>query len=199
MNILECPQHGAYFADLGACPRCDEAMPIQLERLPNKSATPKQPSRKHMLDGIQFDSGIELARYEYLKQAASAGIIQDLVCHPEFELLPNTPIKAIKVADLTVYPKFTASSVKYTADFAYHWHGYRIVEDVKGETRRKGKGGSYSVPLVDSTSRLRHNVLLALNARYWFDMFYYVTTSKRNGWQFWHKPSRDCNIPDFLW
>lgn len=74
------------------------------------------------VDGIKFHSIAEAERYSELKLLLQAGVIQNLVLQPSFE----------------IYPKFTDNKgekwreVKYIADFMYSQNGNVIVEDVKG-------------------------------------------------------------------
>jgi len=66
------------------------------------------------IDGIRFASKAESRRYADLKLMEQAGLIQDLVCHPRYE---------IRVNDMHV--------CYYEADFSYTDGGESIVEDVK--------------------------------------------------------------------
>jgi hypothetical protein len=69
------------------------------------------------VDGIQFASKLEAARYKELKKWQKKGIIYDLKVHPTF-----------KLEHLGLF------ICKYTADFSYYRKGYNdlIVEDTKG-------------------------------------------------------------------
>jgi hypothetical protein len=69
------------------------------------------------VDGIQFASKLEAARYKVLKKWQEKGIIYDLKVHPTF-----------KIEHLGI------SICKYIADFSYYKKGCNdlIVEDTKG-------------------------------------------------------------------
>jgi hypothetical protein len=74
-----------------------------------------------VVDGIRFDSKIEAKRYEYLKLLQAAGHIDDLECHPVYELQgrygrSNRQYRAIS----------------YKPDFRYRVGEKIVSEDVKG-------------------------------------------------------------------
>lgn len=83
----------------------------------------KYKAKKVVLDGVAFDSRKEASRYCELKQMQQVGIIQDLRCHPEFEIIPK-------------WGKERAA--KYHADFAYVEiaTGKLVVEDVKSKATK---------------------------------------------------------------
>lgn len=83
----------------------------------------KYKAKKVVLDGIEFDSRKEAGRYSELKQMQQVGIIQDLRCHPEFELIPKCGKER---------------AAKYHADFAYIEiaTGKLVVEDVKSKATK---------------------------------------------------------------
>ena len=74
---------------------------------------------KIVVDGIRFDSLGEAARYVHLKDLERRGEIQNLVCHPSYEL----KIGAVRIG-------------KYTADFGYDEDGRAIVEDWKSSATK---------------------------------------------------------------
>ena len=85
--------------------------------------TSKYHSKKVIIDGIKFDSGMEGDRYIQLKILERAGLIKELELQKSFELQP-TFRKNGK----------TYRKIVYIADFCYfdiHLDKY-IVEDVKG-------------------------------------------------------------------
>jgi len=84
-------------------------------------------SKKVYYDGILFDSGIEMRRYQELCLLQAAGYISDLTTQPPFVLCE----------------KFTDKwggkqrRVVYHADFAYVEDGHRVVEEIKPTNRRR--------------------------------------------------------------
>lgn len=66
------------------------------------------------VDGIRFASRAEARRYGELKLMADAGLIQQLECHPKYEITVN----GLHVC-------------YYVADFRYIDGGELVVEDVK--------------------------------------------------------------------
>lgn len=83
----------------------------------------KYHSKKTIVDGIEFDSKKEAARYQELKLLERAGKISDLELQQEYELIPKFK-KNNKTYRKTIY----------RADFSYfdiEANKY-IVEDVKG-------------------------------------------------------------------
>lgn len=77
-----------------------------------------------------FDSIAEKDRYLELLVMEKAGIISELVCHPEFEIIPKQETPKGK-------PNFRKAV--YTADFQYVRDGETIVEDVKSKYTREEK------------------------------------------------------------
>lgn len=82
----------------------------------------KYNAKKTIIDGIEFASIKESKRYRDLKLMEKAGLITDLVTHPQYELLPKQKGERKAV---------------YTADFRYTENGVEIVEDAKSEPTRK--------------------------------------------------------------
>ena len=107
-------------------------------RLPASFLTGKRPrftvspKANRSLDGVTFDSKLEMYRYAELRQREKSGIICELTLQPEFRI----PING---------HHFTT----YTGDFRYRMvdTGEIVVEDVKG----RGKGGTAG----DAAFRLR--------------------------------------------
>lgn len=66
------------------------------------------------VDGIKFASRAEARRYGELKLMLDAGLIQDLECHPKYEININS-----------------MHVCYYVADFRYIDDGKLVVEDVK--------------------------------------------------------------------
>lgn len=81
----------------------------------------KYKGTKVSIDGVEFDSKGEAARYRTLKILEKAGKITNLSCHPEFEILPRLKLKTRVMR-----------AMKYTADFQYEEDGVIVVEDFKG-------------------------------------------------------------------
>lgn len=75
----------------------------------------KYNAKKVTIDGIEFDSTWEGQRYSQLKVLEKAGEISDL------QLQVSMPIEVNGV-----------HICKYVADFVYHQHDEKIVEDAKG-------------------------------------------------------------------
>ena len=74
-----------------------------------------------------FDSQIEADRYLELRVMQRAGIIQDLECHPHYDLIPSQQVPGQK--------SFRPHG--YTADFRYIRDGQEIIEDVKSVKTRE--------------------------------------------------------------
>ena len=84
-------------------------------------------NKKTIVDGIEFDSKVEHDRYLELLVMERAGVITDLVCHPEWEIIPKQKIPGHR-AFLPAH---------YTADFKYMRDGVLHVEDVKSTYTRE--------------------------------------------------------------
>ena len=82
----------------------------------------KYGNKKIIVDGIQFDSIKESARYRELKLLERAGEIQELELQPRFLLLEGFKKNGK-----------TYRKIDYIADFKYIEKGQVIVEDVKGK------------------------------------------------------------------
>lgn len=102
-------------------------------------------ARKHVRDGITFDSKKEAERYIYLKMLKLQGKIKLLTLQPKYELQPK-----FKKNGKTYRP------IIYQADFEYmNQDDNLIVEDVKGfqtrEWRMKQKLFEYKYPNLQIT------------------------------------------------
>lgn len=78
------------------------------------AARSKYGNRKKIVNGIEFDSAREAARYMELQIMRKAGLITDLRIHPRYELI----VCGMKVCE-------------YEADSDYREAGKLVVEDVK--------------------------------------------------------------------
>lgn len=81
-----------------------------------------------IVNGIKFDSTAEKNRYLELFLLEKKGIITDLECHPQFEIIPAQKDEKGK----TVF-----RAAHYTADFQYKRDGQLVVEDVKSKYTRE--------------------------------------------------------------
>lgn len=95
-------------------------MPINFARA--RSRYPHQPT---MLDGYQFASHAEAARYRELRLLERARQISDLLVHPRFQLHTVNP--AGEKVDVAIF----------TADFSFVDRGTLVVEDVKSPATAK--------------------------------------------------------------
>jgi hypothetical protein len=90
---------------------------------------PEAPKRKFhnrpgRLDGIAFDSQLELRRYAYLVHVEMAGLLEDLKVHPTFDLY-GAGGRAPGTGD-------PVPVGVYEADFSYIDERGQVVEDTKG-------------------------------------------------------------------
>lgn len=92
-----------------------------------QSKSGKVPHQKIIANGIEFDSKVEHDRYLELLCMEKAGVISELVCHPEWEIIPRQKIPGHR-AFLPAH---------YTADFKYVRDGVEHVEDVKSTYTRE--------------------------------------------------------------
>lgn len=98
----------------------------------------KYGNTKITVDGIQFDSKREAARYQELKLLERAGVISFLQRQTKFQLIPDqhAPSNAV----YTKGPrkgqrkpgKLLEKECSYIADFCYIQNGETVVEDAKG-------------------------------------------------------------------
>lgn len=98
----------------------------------------KYGNTKVIMDGIQFDSQREAARYQQLKLLERAGRITALQTQVKYVLIPTQ-----RAASFEVYKsgpnkgrrkpgKVLECECSYIADFVYNQDGETVVEDVKG-------------------------------------------------------------------
>lgn len=98
----------------------------------------KYGNTKITVDGIQFDSKREAARYQELKLLERAGVISFLQRQTKFQLIPEQ--HASSNAVYTKGPrkgqrkpgKLLEHECSYIADFCYIQNGETVVEDAKG-------------------------------------------------------------------
>jgi hypothetical protein len=88
----------------------------------------KYHAKKHAYNGMIFDSGIELERYQDLELLQAAGEITDLQRAPTYTL-----IKTFKRGGVTY------RAVKYTPDFTFRRAGQVIVEEVKSKGTKQAR------------------------------------------------------------
>jgi len=77
---------------------------------------------KTIVDGIEFPSKREAARYRELRILVKAGQIQDLRMQVKYPLVVN----GVKIG-------------RYTSDFEYEENGCHVVEDVKSPATKKAR------------------------------------------------------------
>lgn len=99
----------------------------------------KYKNKKIVVDGIEFDSKAEAARYGELVQLQRAGKISDLELKKKYELIPSQYVN-VCTADGKIKKRCAERAVTYTADFVYTQDGETIVEDVKGYKIPKSAG-----------------------------------------------------------
>lgn len=88
-----------------------------LELISSPAKRTKYGAKKGERDGFIFDSQLELARYDHLKQLQTMGAISGLEVHPRYRFTGSTGILL----------------ARYTPDFQYRdINGALVVEDVKG-------------------------------------------------------------------
>lgn len=98
----------------------------------------KYGNTKITVDGIQFDSKREAARYQELKLLERAGVISFLRRQTKFQLIPNQYAPSNET--YTKGPrkgqrkpgKLLEHECSYIADFCYIRNGETVVEDAKG-------------------------------------------------------------------
>lgn len=98
----------------------------------------KYGNTKIMVDGIQFDSKREAARYQELRLLERAGKISNLRLQVKYALIPTQ-----RAASFELYKsgpqkgmrkpgKVLENECAYIADFVYTQDGSEVVEDAKG-------------------------------------------------------------------
>lgn len=98
----------------------------------------KYGNTKITVDGIQFDSKREAARYQELKLLERAGVISFLQRQTKFQLIPDQHAPSNET--YTKGPrkgqrkpgKLLEHECSYIADFCYIRNGETVVEDAKG-------------------------------------------------------------------
>lgn len=85
-----------------------------------RSQNARYGNRPGEVDGIKFASQAEIRRYGDLRTERDAGLINNLTCHPKWQLVVN----GVRVCS-------------YTADFSYWRDDVFVVEDVKSAATRK--------------------------------------------------------------
>lgn len=117
----------------------------------------KYGNKKVVHDGMTFDSKKEKARYEVLKLAEQAGVIQELRRQVKFELVPairEEYEEQLKTKTRTK-TRTIQKAITYTADFEYY-HVERdewIVEDIKASPKQSS---------LDKCYILKKKLMLAL-------------------------------------
>jgi len=95
--------------------------------------TNKYKNTKTIVDGIEFDSRKEAARYKELKLLEAAGEISNLERQVKFVLIPTQrEPDFVGVRGGIKKGKVIEKECSYLADFVYIQDGEVIVEDVKG-------------------------------------------------------------------
>lgn len=95
--------------------------------------TNKYRNTKTIVDGIEFDSRKEAARYKELKLLEAAGEISNLEMQVKFVLIPTQrEPDFVGVRGGIKKGKVIEKECSYLADFVYIRDGEVIVEDVKG-------------------------------------------------------------------
>ena len=98
----------------------------------------KYGNTKITVDGIQFDSKREAARYQELKLLERAGVISFLQRQAKFQLIPDqhAPSNAVYTKGprkgQRTPGKLLEHECSYIADFCYIRNGETVVEDAKG-------------------------------------------------------------------
>ena len=109
----------------------------------SNAAENKFRNKRTIVDGIEFDSKAEAARYSELKLMAQAGVISNLRVHPTYELQA-----AFKDGAGGKH-----RAISYEGDFGYIEDGRAVVEDVKGHRTAvfllKEKLFRYTHPYID--------------------------------------------------
>lgn len=95
--------------------------------------TNKYKNTKTIVDGIEFDSRKEAARYKELKLLEAAGEISNLEMQVKFVLIPTQrEPDFVGVRGGIKKGKVIEKECSYLADFVYIRDGEVIVEDTKG-------------------------------------------------------------------
>lgn len=116
----------------------------------------KYGNKRVVIDGIEFDSTKEGARYLVLKEARDKGLISELILQPRWVLLPAKKeqyVKHLKTKD-KICERTVVLPIHYTADFSYIKDGLLVVEDVKSSPKLLSK----DVPLRLKMMRYFHDI-----------------------------------------
>jgi len=91
-------------------------------------------TKKVEFEGMTFDSGTEVQRFQVLRAAQERGLISGLQLQVVFTLIPRQtePVEVKLKTKTKVVEKFCEHPVTYAADFVYHKDGKEVVEDIKG-------------------------------------------------------------------
>lgn len=100
----------------------------------------KYGNKKVVVDGETFDSKKEKARYDVLKLAEEAGVIENLSRQVKFELIPairEEYVEQLKTKTRTK-TRTLQKAITYTADFEYYHVGRDewVVEDIKSSPKQ---------------------------------------------------------------
>lgn len=90
----------------------------------------KYGNKKTTVDGIEFDSKKEAARWQKLRLLEKVGAISDLQIQVKYQLIPSQR-KPSGGAERPIF---------YIADFVYTKDGKTVVEDVKGYRNPQSAG-----------------------------------------------------------
>lgn len=100
--------------------------------------------------GIKFVSILERDRYIRLEAMQKSGKINGLELQVRFEVLPKllkyVEVKMKRKTKLKSYVDETA--VHYTCDFAYHYNGMYVIEEVKSDGSKKARDYSIRRKLI---------------------------------------------------
>lgn len=128
-------------------------------------------------NGIVFSSILERDRYIFLESMQKAGKITGLELQVRFEILPRLmkylEVPTKKGTKLKSYVDETA--VHYTCDFAYHYNGKYVIEEVKSEGSKRARDYPLRRRLVKKMIR-DHNELFPEKEQWVFNQ----TGTKKN-------------------
>lgn len=107
----------------------------------------KYGNKKVVVDGETFDSKKEKARYDVLKLAEEAGVIENLSRQVKFELIPairEEYVEQLKTKTRTK-TRTLQKAITYTADFEYYHVGRDewVVSDVKASPKQSALDKCY--------------------------------------------------------
>lgn len=93
----------------------------------NEKKSGRIPHERVKVGDLEFDSLAEKDRYLELLVMQKAGVITELTCHPQWQLIPSQKVPGHQ----------TLRGHRYTADFSYKRDGELVIEDVKSERTRE--------------------------------------------------------------